>query len=557
MFKVFRTDLPVHLSFAMQQKPPKVIFFGTHPKQFNGYSKVVYELCQELAKHPSEIEFIVYGFQNFYLNGSHRTDLSPHIKIYDAFLHEDPKKNGFGIEQVKAFVEQEHPDVCIVYNDMVVVSQVMQQLLKIPPVMRTFKIIVYMDQVYLNQRKEYIEFVNRNADEVMLFTPYWEQNIKNQGLRIPTSHLQHGINPMHYYPIPKMLARNYYGLKNDDFIILNLNRNQPRKRWDTCLKAFAEIVSRYPNEPIKLLVGTAIQGAWNLLEVFERELDKRGLSLEIGMRHLILFDHPQKVTDEDTNILYNVADIGINTCDGEGFGLCNFEQAAVGIPQIVPRLGGFLDFFDDSCAQMIDPIMAYYVDHTRDAVAGEALLCNYMDFANAIERYYKNKDLRDSHGRQARARILKNYGWGDLAKKLIQIVHRVQPPPPPPAPVTPIMPIPMLTPIPSSEDAAELAKEIDKIDISTLQLKNPHATTSTSSTASQSTPYVQAGPAAAAPVAVAHAPKAISTAIPTAAKKRQGKKKKGLQGMDLHALKDLQKKLTKLLDGEADDEDKD
>jgi len=29
---------------------------------------------------------------------------------------------------------------------------------------------------------------------------------------------------------------------------------------------------------------------------------------------------------------YIIADIGINTCDGEGFGLCNFEQAGIGIP---------------------------------------------------------------------------------------------------------------------------------------------------------------------------------------------------------------------------------
>ena len=46
--------------------------------------------------------------------------------------------------------------------------------------------------------------------------------------------------------------------------------------------------------------------------------------------------------------MYNVGDIGINTCDGEGFGLCNFEQAGVGVPQIVPKVGGFLDFMQKS-----------------------------------------------------------------------------------------------------------------------------------------------------------------------------------------------------------------
>jgi len=31
------------------------------------------------------------------------------------------------------------------------------------------------------------------------------------------------------------------------------------------------------------------------------------------------------LSDFDINVLYNVADLGINTADGEGFGLCNFE----------------------------------------------------------------------------------------------------------------------------------------------------------------------------------------------------------------------------------------
>jgi hypothetical protein len=45
--------------------------------------------------------------------------------------------------------------------------------------------------------------------------------------------------------------------------------------------------------------------------------------------------------DEDINMFYNAADVGINTADGEGSGLCNFEQMGVGVPQVVPDIGGF------------------------------------------------------------------------------------------------------------------------------------------------------------------------------------------------------------------------
>jgi len=397
----------------------KVLLFGTHPKQFNGYSKVIYELAKCMSKM-EDIDLTIYGFQNFYDNKKHRPDLPSNVKIYDAFANENPKSKGFGQNEVQDFVKLNDPDVCIVYNDMVVMTSIVTELKKIPDA--RFKIIGYIDQVYLSQKKMFIDFINKNLDLSILFTPHWEKVIKELGVTTPTAFLPHGFNKNQYYPVPKEIARRYFNLNSDDFIILNLNRNQPRKRWDICLKAMAEIVSRYPDEPIKMMIGTALQGEWNLLEMFERELNKRSLTLGDGMKHIIIMDNPQKVTDEETNLLYNVADIGINTCDGEGFGLCNFEQAGLGIPQIVPRLGGFIDFFDDECCALQDPQMAYYVGSSRDSVGGEALLISYMDVVDAIETYYNDKDIRIRHGVLARKRITENYRWDDIAKKLQKII---------------------------------------------------------------------------------------------------------------------------------------
>jgi glycosyltransferase involved in cell wall biosynthesis len=535
--------------------PLKVLLFGTHPKQFNGYSKVVYELAKELAKRPQDIRLTIFGFQNFYTNAAHRNDLPANVTLYDAFALEEPKKNGFGIPQVTPFVLQERPDVVVVYNDMVVVSQVVQQLLRVPEAERSFKIVVYMDQVYLNQKKEYVQFTNAHADHVLLFTPYWEQVIRGQGLTKPTGVLRHGINPQTYFPIPKKLARQFYGLRPDDFIVLNLNRNQPRKRWDTCLKAFAEVVSRHPGKPIKLLIATAVTGAWNLLEVYERELVKRGLTLEQGMAHLILFDNPQKVSDEDTNILYNVADIGINTCDGEGFGLCQFEQAAVGVPQVVPRLGGFQDFFDASCAELIEPCLAYYVDNTRDAVAGEALLCNYRDFADAIERYYLDPARRAAHGAAARARIVGGYGWEGIAAEFIEQMRRVCPPRPLGTVAAMPEPLPLLSPAGSEagggDDPEELAAELRQMaapvpDIRTLKQARDAAIVA-------GVPAAAVAPVAVAVATPAAAPAQAAAAAPLApAKPKKKKTKNAKNAIDRKTLLQLKKKLDTLL-GDDDD----
>lgn len=444
----------------MTQTTSKVLLFGTHPKQFNGYSKVVYELIKCMANEKS-IETGVYGFQKFYENAMHRRDIPANVTIYDAFENENPRQMGFGINQTREFVKQYKPDVCIVYNDMLVLHQIITQLrLAIKEDGMKFKIIAYIDQVYLNQKKEFIDFINANCDYALMFTDYWEKNILDQGIKLPSGYLAHGFNKMTYFPIPKHLARQYYGLKQEDFIILNLNRNQPRKRWDICLKMFAELVSRYPNEPIKLMIATALQGGWNLIEIFERELKKRNMTLEDGMKHLIIIDNPQRVTDEETNILYNVADIGVNTCDGEGFGLCNFEQGGIGIPQVVPRLGGFIDYFDDDNAMLIDPKIAYYADNTRDMVGGEALLCDYSDFVEAIESYYFNKDLRAAHGKKARAKIVHDYGWEGITNKLIKIVKEV----------CGVKEEPVVAPQATiQQEVEDMKQEIEKIDISTLQ----------------------------------------------------------------------------------------
>jgi glycosyltransferase involved in cell wall biosynthesis len=404
----------------------KVVFFGTHPQQYNGYSKVVYELARNIRKH-NDIKFHVYGFQKFHNTENHREDIEGY-EIYDAMANEtENKTHGFGINEIPAKIKEIKPDICIVYNDMMIISHCIRKLVecKKEDGMSSMKIVAYIDQVYLNQKKEYIKLVNDTCDHAILFTKYWEQIIKDQGLTLPTTVLEHGFNPESLYPIPKDIARKYFSIGKDDFVLMNLNRNQPRKRWDVCLKAFAEILYRFPNDNIKLLIGTALTGAWNFIELFERELKKRDIPLEKGLKHIIVIDRPQNMNDHETNVLYNVADIGINTCDGEGFGLCNFEQAGIGIPQIVPRIGGFLDFFSDDRCELVEPKMTLYIDNSRDAVCGECQLSDYIDYVESFEKLYYNNDLREQFSKKSREYILKNYKWDVLADRLYDMVYTV------------------------------------------------------------------------------------------------------------------------------------
>lgn len=398
-----------------------VSIFGTHPSQMNGYSKVVYELLQALSIK-EDIQLSIFGFQNTNVNNNHRKSMPSNVFIHDAAIHENPKSHGFGFEQVNCFLATHRPDVIVIYNDCMIISEILKQINKIEK--RDFKIVLYVDQVYPYIPKMFINLINEKADAVILFTKYWEQCIKEQGVTVPTHVLEHGFNKNNYFNVPVDVARKYFGINENDYIVLNLNRNQPRKRWDICLKAWAEVVKKHQDEPIKLLIGTSVHGAWNLLEIYERELKKRDLTLEIGMKHIIMIDSPQTLSDTDVNILYNVADLGLTTCDGEGWGLCSFEHLAVGVPQIAPRLGGFLDFLTDENATLIDPSWAYYVDNTRDLVGGEANVCNYVDFVDAIELHYSQKTKRSKTHREE---IISKYAWDKIANKFVDIMKQVNP----------------------------------------------------------------------------------------------------------------------------------
>ena len=168
-----------------------------------------------------------------------------------------------------------------------------------------------------------------------------------------------------------------------------------------------------------------MNGGWDLGELILSECRKYNLNVQDFHKHIIILQNPQQITDFEINVMYNVGDVGINTCDGEGFGLCNFEQAGVGVAQIVPHIGGFRDFFvKNENSLLIDPSQTYYCDHGRDYVGGEPEVCNVNDFVKGLDYYYENRGVLEKHGIAARKKILTNYQWKNIGKKFYEIISK-------------------------------------------------------------------------------------------------------------------------------------
>jgi len=313
----------------------------------------------------------------------------------------------------------------MIYNDLSVVTRFLEEIRK-AGIPRTFQIWVYCDQVYTMQPQAMLDVLNRDADRVFAFTSYWKQCLKEQGITRPIDVMPHGFSSAMFFPMPRDLARRQLQLPAELFLFMNLNRNQPRKRHDILIMAFAELIVKYPTKPLYLLCvcDKGERGGWWLFELFQRELRLRGVSTELFGNRLIVTSQSMTFKDEEINLFYNAADVGISTADGEGFGLCQFEQMGVGVPQVVPDVGGFKEFCTAANSVLVKPTVRYYLPNGFSPVSGEAHACDPHAVCLAMEEYVLNSEKRMEHGKKARETVL-GYTWTKACETLVKRLQRV------------------------------------------------------------------------------------------------------------------------------------
>lgn len=416
----------------------RIMWCGTHPIQSNGYSRVMYYISKYLGKY-KEIELTIYGFQNFNNVGGQeilRGDIPKNVIIYDAFANEDPKRSGFGEKEIGNYIKKNPQDIIIIFNDAIITSSLTATIInECGSEKKNFKLVSYMDQVYKYQKTEYIQLLNTYYDAIIAFTPYWKDVAYKLGIKktMPIYVFPHGFDHNLYYPIDMSIARTYFGYDDDDFMFLNLNRNQPRKRWDTTIIAWIEFVERHyhvnitkklnkndckinkcTSRPIKLVIGTMVDGYWNLSNVIENEVKFRDVPLDYVLKTIITIQSPQSLSDRDINILYNACDIGINSADGEGFGLCGFEGLALGKAQVSAYVGGMREFLNENISILIKPKINIYLDNKSNGIGGVAELTDPKEYAEAFWKYLSSPELVEKHGYRGRQHILTNYKWENM-----------------------------------------------------------------------------------------------------------------------------------------------
>jgi glycosyltransferase involved in cell wall biosynthesis len=230
--------------------------------------------------------------------------------------------------------------------------------------------------------------------------------------------IYHGFNETDFFPLKAQdiqeFRRHYFKSHADDFIFMNINRNQQRKDIPRTLVAFKEFKKLRPKSLLYLHMAKKDQG-WDIAELC------KGLNLHIGVDVVLpdKFEPNQGYPVEVVNMLYNSVDCGISTTTGEGFGLQWLEFMACNKPVIMPN--------NTAMAELITKDVGYLAKSGSDLNLWASIpndndiirpLVDVNDLVSIMCEVYDNYD-------EAKIKSLKAFNWatdnfrwsGNIAKQ--------------------------------------------------------------------------------------------------------------------------------------------
>lgn len=262
-------------------------------------------------------------------------------------------------------------DGIFIIQDLGIITPIIPLLQKIKEekkkkALRVFKSMYYFPVDHDLQRNHLtgIEFF----DTIVTYTEYAKAEVikARPDLKGKVGVVLHGVNTDQFYPTDASeFRKQYFGANSEKYIIMNLNRNQPRKDIPNTIFGFIEAKKRWKDDNRKpflyLHMAKKDPMGWDLEKLLSQT------SLVEGEDYMF---PPQEIQDkgapvETINLLYNAVDVYLTTTLGEGFGLGFIEAAATKLPIICP--------FSTSFEEMSD-------NGTRSYVLNELIpCCNTID----------------------------------------------------------------------------------------------------------------------------------------------------------------------------------
>jgi glycosyltransferase involved in cell wall biosynthesis len=324
----------------------------------------------------------------------------------------------FGVQRIREITERVKPDIVFVNNDAWIVNQIYDQIREFHE-QKLFKFVAYMPMDSYGWTGCLNQFSNA-WDGIYVYTKFGAEEFKLSGINKEVGVIPHGITDGQFFPMDKTEVRKKLSIPEDCFVVFNGNRNQARKRIDITIDAFAQFAVGRPDTKLYLHMGLKDQG-WDVMPLFGREMRKRGMDPNGRIIMSTQGPQPPAVPVEMLNMIYNSADVSVNTCKGEGHGLVNHESAACGVAQVVPNHTSLKEIFEGAAPLIDNCFMDVDMNYNRDMPVPSA-----EHLAEILTDLYEDRDLLKQVGADCFQRATSaQYQWDNIAKQFEEAFDKV------------------------------------------------------------------------------------------------------------------------------------
>jgi glycosyltransferase involved in cell wall biosynthesis len=382
--------------------PPKkkVLFVSTHPNNTNHFAKIGWNILCELAKS-DRLDITHYGIDKSSFSYGFRRPYPNNVKELNAGTETEALYN------LKDIIEEQKPDIVFIYTYM---ADILKYLSEIQTSDTDFTEKSYKLYLYLDKKSTQIDVgvmnrLNYGIDKIFVYSNKWKTILSENGINnTPIEVLMPGLNEV-YKRRDKVSTRELLKIPLNAFMVLSVNKNKEYKAYDILIKSFVQFLKRHTDSvdrPVYLMCicDTGEKGGWNLSDIFNYELAENNLDIDEYRSRLMIASNPYMFTNEEINMFYNIADVGLTMSTMEGFNMFAYECARVGVPQVLTDIEGHADVFTDE----------YSIKVGVNDVEG----C-----VNALDKYYLDEKLHIESGIKGLVAFEKN-GWDEMCKGLVE-----------------------------------------------------------------------------------------------------------------------------------------
>jgi len=281
-------------------------------------------------------------------------------------------------------------------------------------------------------RKDWVEYGMKIPDKAITYTDFGIEEVAkvDDEFAKTLEALPHGFDRDTFFPIEEEERKNVRKLffkteDDDEFIITNVNRNQPRKDMVRCIRMFDKFVNENPEIKTRLYLHCRPEDTHGInLPLFATEYCSKETVEKISFPQVEIMAG-DGFSDDVMRQLYCASDLVVSTTLGEGFGLSIGEAMSCGTPVMMPRNTAITDQIGDNEER------GYLVNSGSDDnlwhlnVQDNNVLRPLTDVnegAKKLKHIFDNRDERLGKAKKALVWV-KELDWDKIASRFEEILE--------------------------------------------------------------------------------------------------------------------------------------